>query len=131
MARARPLFGEIDAVSATLCASDPLFAFVGAAWGLLPFFALVLRCGIAGYEYIALIVTIVSATMLALLAAFIGLVSDVFVRLPKNGYGPCSAPNKWNRKIFGALPLTDWCTNLLKLAEYPLDKPVTLAQLSE
>ena len=51
-------------------------------------------------EYIALIVTIVSATMLALLAAFIGLVSDVFVRLPKNGYGLCSGSNNGIPELF-------------------------------
>ena len=117
-------------VGATLCGSYPLFAFAGATLSLLPFFALVLGRGTTGYVYLALIFTIASATVLALLAAFIGLVRDVLATVPKNGYGLCSGSNNGIPNSSGVLPLTDWLHEFIQsLAEYPLDKPVTFGDL--
>jgi predicted acylesterase/phospholipase RssA len=122
--------GKWTRVGVTLCAGYPLLAFAGAALSLLPFFALVVGRETVGYAYLAFILTIASATVLALLAALIGLVCDVFVRLPKNGYGLCSGSNNGIPDSSGVLPLTDWLHEFIQsLAEYPLDEPVTFGDL--
>jgi predicted acylesterase/phospholipase RssA len=120
-----------------IVASYPLFAFAGAALSVLPFLALVAGRGAApDHQHLALVAsipTIVSATVLALLAAFLGgLVWDFCACLnPRNGYGLCSGSNNGTKDESGVLPLTDWLHRFVQslAGDLPLNKPVTFGNL--
>jgi predicted acylesterase/phospholipase RssA len=123
-------FVKATRVCWTLCAAYWLLALAGAAVSLVPLLAVVLAFGFTGWALLALIAGILPTVALALLAASVGAVFDIFRRLPKNRYGLCSGSSDGLLDSAGVLPLTDWLHELFQsLANHSLDKPVTFGDL--
>jgi predicted acylesterase/phospholipase RssA len=138
---------KLMSVVVTLYTEYPLLALTGAACVLFPFFGMTIAHGTgwirsilfahgaAGWAHLMLLgVCIVLSGLLAgivsLLATAGGVIRDIFVRLPKNGFGLCSGSNKGIRNSCDVLPLTDWLHDFLQgLVDRPLDQPLTFGDL--
>jgi predicted acylesterase/phospholipase RssA len=119
-------------IGLTTVASYPLCAFAGAAVSLLPLLLALFAGGDAPDRYYLALsfFSIPTVMVFVLLGALGGLVRDITVHLPRNGYGICSGSNNGTEDASGVLPLFDWLHNFIQhLAGCPSDQPVTFGKL--
>jgi predicted acylesterase/phospholipase RssA len=115
----------------SLCANYWLYAIVGAAVALLPLVVLAATSGLGGALWIPLLVGLLPALLFILAATSVGVVRDVLLELPRNGYGLCSGSSNNVPDDAGVLPLTDWLHDFFQSVanRKASDAPVTFGDL--
>jgi len=102
------LGAKIAFVAGALCANYWLYAVAGAAVALLPLAILAVTSVLGSAAWIPFLVGLIPAVVFVLAATLVGVVRDVLIELPKNGYGLCSGSSDGRPDEAGVLPLTDW-----------------------
>jgi hypothetical protein len=84
------LGAKIASVVGALCVNYWLYAVVGAALALLPLVVLAVTSGLGSAAWIPFLVGLVPALVFVVAATAFGVVRDVVIEVPRNGYGLCS-----------------------------------------
>jgi len=122
---------KIARIAATLCLQYWPLALIGAAVALVPLLAFAKTSTLAGLLFwVLLAFGLIAAAAFVLLTAALGGLRDILYELPKRGYGMCSGSSNMQPDEADVLPLTDWLHEYFqKVANLPLDKPVTFGDL--
>jgi hypothetical protein len=118
-------------VVGALCVNYWVYAVVGAAVALLPLVVLAVTSSLGSAAWIPFLVGLVPALVFVVAATAVGVVRDVMIELPRNGYGLCSGSSDGQPDEAGVLPLTDWLHGFFQsVANRELaEPPVTFGDL--
>jgi hypothetical protein len=125
------LGAKAASVVGALCVNYWLYAVVGAAVALLPVVVLAVTSSLGSAAWILFLVGLVPALVFVVAATGVGVVRDVVIELPRNGYGLCSGSSDGRPDEAGVLPLTDWLHGFFQSVanREPAEPPVTFGDL--
>lgn len=125
------LGAKAASVVGALCVNYWVYAVVGAAVALLPLIVLAVTSGLGSAAWILFLVGLVPALVFVVAATAVGVVRDVVIELPRNGYGLCLGSSDGRPDEAGVLPLTDWLHGFFQSVanREPAEPPVTFGDL--